>query len=180
MNDFMSLAEARQSCRNYDPARRPTREQLETCIRAARLAPSACNSQPWHFTVVNDPEVSPAVAEATRLFGLNKFTENCPAYVVVCEQPARLMRRVTEFVSSQHYAQMDVGIATAHLCYAAAAQGLSTCVMGCFDEARLRELLPLPAEGRVRLVLAVGFAAQDPLREKVRKPLEEICTYVGE
>ena len=180
MNDFMKLVEARQSCRCYDPALRPRREQLEYCIRAAQLAPSACNSQPWHFTVVNDPQLSPAVAQATQLYGLNKFTADCPAFIVICEQPARLLARVSGTVGSQHYAPMDVGIATAHLCYAATAQGLSTCIMGCFDEERLRELLPLPETGKVRLVLAIGTAAQDPLREKKRKPLEEICTYVGE
>ncbi len=181
MQDFMELVKERQSCRAYDPEKRPAREQLMECIRAAQLAPSACNSQPWHFTVVNDPQTSPAVAEATRLYGLNKFTADCPAFIVVCEQPARLMARVASVVSGQHYAQMDVGIAVAHLCYAAASQGLSTCIMGCFDEKRLRELLPLPAQGTVKLVLAVGFAAEgDPLREKKRKPLEDICTYVGE
>ena len=51
MNDFMKLVEERQSCRCYDPALRPSREQLENCIRAAQLAPSACNGQPWHLTV---------------------------------------------------------------------------------------------------------------------------------
>ncbi len=180
MNDFMKLVDARQSCRSYDPSLRPTREQLERCIEAARLAPSACNSQPWHFTVVNDPAIASAVAEATQLYGLNKFTANCPAFIVICEQPARLLARVANVVTQQHYAPMDIGIATAHLCYAAAAQGLSTCIMGCFNEDRLRELLPLPEKGRVKLVLAIGTAAEDPHREKKRKPMEEICTYVGE
>ena len=180
MSDFFELAAKRQSCRSYDPAQRPTKEQLTACIRAAQLAPSACNSQPWHFTVVNDPVTSPAVAAATRLYGLNIFTAACPAYIVICEQPARLMARVANMVTQQHYAPMDIGIATAHLCFAAAEQGLSTCIMGCFDEARLRELLPLPEKGKVKLVLAVGFAADDPLREKKRKELDEICTYIGE
>lgn len=181
MSDFFHLVDLRQSCRHYDPAFRPSREQLMACIRAAQLAPSACNSQPWHFTVVNDPVTSPAVAEATRLYGLNKFTENCPAYIVICEQPARLLARVANAVTQQHYAPMDIGIATAHLCYAAAEQGLATCIMGCFDEKRLRELLPLPEKGKVKLVLAVGkAAADDPLREKKRKETEEICTYIGE
>ena len=53
MSDFFRLVQQRESCRNYQPGRYPTREQLVHCVEAARLAPSACNSQPWSFIVAN-------------------------------------------------------------------------------------------------------------------------------
>ena len=91
MSDYFELVSSRESCRNYNPDRRPTREQLVKCIQTAQLAPSACNSQPWSYIVVNDPEKSPLVAAATQTAGLNKFTNNCPAFVIVCEEDAYLI-----------------------------------------------------------------------------------------
>lgn len=49
MSDFFQLVNQRESCRNYDPDKRPTKEQLINCIKAAQLAPSACNSQPMEL-----------------------------------------------------------------------------------------------------------------------------------
>ena len=66
MSDYFELVSSRESCRNYNPDRRPTREQLVKCIQTAQVAPSACNSQPWSYIVVNDPEKSPLVAAATQ------------------------------------------------------------------------------------------------------------------
>ena len=174
MSDFFDLVNQRESCRNYQPDHRPSKEQLLRCIEAARLAPSACNSQPWSFIVVNSEEKSACVAKACQYAGINKFTSNCPAFIVICEEPAVLMSGKV----NQKYAQMDVGIATAHLCFAATQQGLSTCIMGSFDQQTLLDALNIHEEKIVRLVLAVGFDAGDKLRPKRRKPVEEIMTYL--
>lgn len=130
MSDFFQLVNQRESCRNYDPDKRPTKEQLINCIKAAQLAPSACNSQPWSFIVINDPELSKDAAPCMQIRGLNKFTEKCPSFIVVCEEDAMLIGRSEP---DQKYASIDIGIAVAHLCYAATQQGLSTCIMGAFD-----------------------------------------------
>ena len=78
---------------------------------------------------------------------------------------------------SQDFAAIDLGLATAHLCLAATEQGLSTCILGWLNEAKLKELLGIPASKRVRLVIAVGYAAADTLRPKQRKPLEDLVRY---
>ena len=176
MSDFFDLVKQRESCRNYNPDKRPTKEQLVNCIEAAGLAPSACNSQPWSFIVINDPQKSPEVAHSIQASGINQFTEKCPAFIVICEEPAYLIGRPEP---NQKYAQMDIGIATAHLCFAATQQGLSTCIMGAFDSEKLHETLGLPADKNIRLVLAVGHAANDQLRPKRRKAVDEIMTYIG-
>lgn len=179
MESFELLARRRESCRAYDPDRRPTREQLTKCVAIAQNAPSACNSQPWSIVAVNSEAMTQAVAPCLQTVGLNKFASSCPAFFIVTEEPARLLRRFESSVDSQHYAQIDIGILAAHLCFAAEDMGLSTCIIGSFDEAMLRGAIgALEGHGPVRLVIAVGYAASDARRDKTRKPLEDVFTYL--
>ena len=177
MSNFFELIEKRESCRSYSD--KPVeKEKLIKCIEAARLAPSACNSQPWSFVVVNG-EKSPEVAKCTQKTGMNKFTDETQAFIVISEEKATLSAKIAGFIASQSYAQIDIGIATSHICHAATEQGLSTCILGWFDEDKLIDLLNLPKNKRIRIVIAVGYAESDELRTKKRKDLDEIMTYVG-
>lgn len=173
---FWESAHKRESCRRFSD-RRPDKEALVRCIQTARLAPSACNSQPWSFAVVNSETLSPVVAKCTQSMGMNAFTDSCPAFIVVCEEPANLSAKLGGVVKKQAYASMDIGLATAHICFAALEQGLATCILGWFDEKALKKALGLSRGTRVRLVVAVGYAADDRRRLKKRKPLEEILRY---
>ncbi len=170
---FFELINKRESCRDFMD-KKVDKELLVKCIDAARLSPSACNSQPWSFVVVNNEEKSLLVAKCTQTAGLNKFTNNVPAFIVICEEEAKLIGGV-----SQKYAQGDVGIATINICYAATELGLSTCIMGSVDREKLKEILGLTENKNIRLVLAVGYANNDKVRNKVRKPIDEIMTYIG-
>ena len=133
MDGFFELIAKRESCRNYSE-KEVEREKLERCIEAARLAPSACNSQPWSFTVVNSPELAPQVPSCLQEMGMNKFTDKCPAFIIIAEEKATLSARLGGKVKDQKYAPIDIGLATAQLCLAATQQGLSTCIMGWFNE----------------------------------------------
>lgn len=179
MSSFIELVNKRESCRNFDLSKKPEKEQLIRCIETARLAPSACNSQPWSFVIVNNPEKSSAVAKCVEGMGMNKFAENCPSFIIICEEKANLTASLGSIVKNQHYAQMDIGIAAAHISYAATDQGLSTCIMGWFNEKKLLKELGLNTDKRIRLVLAVGYAKESQLRNKKRKTLDEIMTYIG-
>ena len=81
---------------------------------------------------------------------------------------------------SQKYAHGDVGMAVENLCLAATSQGLTTCIMGAFGpEDRMKEILGLAPDANLRLVLSIGYAAEDdPIRPKKRKPLEEVCKFL--
>ena len=177
MSNFFELISKRESCRSYSD-KRVTKDDLVKCIEAARLAPSACNSQPWSFVVVNSEEKSPQVAKCTQGMGMNKFTDDAPAFIVVCEESANLSSNLGGIIKNQHYAKGDVGIAVASICYAATELGLSTCILGWFEEKKLIELLSLPKNKRIRLVISVGFAKNDNIREKKRKSMDEIMTYI--
>lgn len=172
---FQELAARRESCRDYtgEPV---SREQLNQILAAARLAPSACNSQPWKF-IVCDGETAAKTAKCVQSppLPINKWADRAGAFIVLCETPARLMKGLP--VSNQHYAQIDVGIAAAHLVLAAADLGLSTCIMGWFRENELRALLSIPRQATPRLVIAVGHAATPEIREKKRKEADETVSF---
>ena len=93
--------------------------------------------------------------------------------------PLSLFPKIAGSVKDQQYAPIDIGLATAHLCLSATALGLSTCILGWFDEEKVKELLGDTVGGRIRLIIAVGYAKEDSLRPKKRKPLEEIL-YFGD
>ena len=180
MKDFYTLAGIRESCRHY-AAKPVEKEKLIALVEAARLSPSACNSQPWSFVVVQGPSRCSRVAKCLQDRRMNKFTDECPAFIIVVEEPARLISRIRDAVpSEQIYAPVDIGIAAAHICLQATDLGLSTCIMGWFDQTALREAAGLPGDKPIRLVIGVGYAADEKLREKVRKPLADLLQYVND
>lgn len=178
MGVFMDLVKMRHSCRRY--ASRPLeKEKIEACIGVARLAPSACNSQPWYFAVAMEPSVVRAVGKTTQHYGVNTFADQPPAFITVWETPAKLMPKVTEGLGNQFYAQGDVGITVAHLTLAAADMGLGTCVMGIYEEEPIRKLLDVPADYKLRYVVAIGYPDDGQVQPRPRKAMEEICKFVG-
>lgn len=109
---------------------------------------------------------------------MNTFASKAPALIVVAEETASLAATIAAKVDSQAYAQMDVGIATAHLCLAATELGLGTCIMGWLNEERVKEVLGIPRQKRVRLVVSVGYSADGAPRAKKRKELGQLCRFI--
>ena len=177
MEEFFNLINKRQSCRKY--LDKPVeKEKLIKCIEAARVAPSACNSQPWHFVVVNNKELSSKVATCLQDKVMNKFTSECQAFVIVVEESGNLTSRAGSLMKQQDYRSVDLGIATEHLCLAATQQDLGTCILGWFNEKELKRLLNINKLKRVRLVVAIGYSESDIVRKKIRKNVDEIVTYI--
>ena len=122
--DYKKMTETRQSCRAFDPVRTPDRAVLTQVLEAARLAPSACNSQPYHFYVAVDGTAR-AVGAATQSLGMNKFAGDCPAFIVVVEQPYNRSAAVGAKLKDQDYRAADIGLAVSQLVYRAHELGLS-------------------------------------------------------
>ena len=172
--NFYEIAQNRQSCRSYDAARIVEEEKLTAILESARLSPSACNGQPYHFTVCRG-ENAKAVAKATQGMGMNKFASDAPVLIVISEKPYVKTAALGAKVKGNDYRSIDIGIAAAYITAEACAQGLSTCILGWLDDDKIREICHL--DGAVRLVIALGYAKDgDKLREKKRKPLEELVT----
>ena len=174
--NFLEIAQARQSCRAYDESRTVEPEKLTAVLEAARLAPSACNGQPYHFTVCRG-ETAKAVAAGVGGMGMNKFAAQAPVLIVVSEKPYVKSAALGARVKNNDYRSIDIGIAAAYLTAEATAQGLSTCILGWLDDKKIREACGL--DQPVRLVITLGYAREgDPLRPKKRKDLSELVTYM--
>ena len=174
--NFTEIANNRQSCRNYDAERAVEQEKLDAILESARLSPSACNGQPYLMTVCRG-ESAKAVAKAVQGVGLNKFADNAPVLIVISEKPYVASAALGAKVKGNDYRSIDIGILAAYITAEAAAQGLGSCILGWFDDAKLREICHLDAP--VRLVITVGYAKEgDKLRQKKRKDLSEIVKFI--
>lgn len=176
--DFLEIVSSRQSDRAFDPDRPIEKEKMERILEIARLAPSACNAQPWHMIVVDDPELKNRVADATseRILGMNHFTKQAPVHIVLVEEKVNLTSGIGGWVKQKDYAQMDLGVVAAHIVLAARAEGLGSCIVGWFNEPKMRELLSIPDSKRVWLDIVIGYSTQ-PVRPKKRKANNEVFSY---
>jgi nitroreductase len=174
---ILELIISRQSDRKYSD--KPVeKEKLERIIEAGRMAPSACNAQPWKFVVVTDPDLLPKIAEAAsaRLIGMNTFVGQAPVIVVVVREKPNFSSKVGATIKNKDYSLIDIGIASENVCLQAKAEGLGSCMIGWFDEKMIRKLLGIPGSKRVELLITLGYSMSDQ-REKRRKPAEETVSY---
>ena len=178
MEDFLKLVAQRQSDRSFDPERPVEKEKIMHILETVRLAPSACNSQPWHFIVVDDAEIKNKLADAvaSKIIGINHFSKQAPVHIVVVEEKPNLSAGFGSWVKDKNFAHIDVGIAAAHIVLAAEEQGLGSCIMGWFNEDKVRKVLNIPSGKRVLLDIIVGYSTQ-PDRKKVRKDLDKITSW---
>ena len=174
--DFKKIAEARQSCRSYDKDRAVEDEKLARILEVGRLAPSACNGQPYHITACKG-EAARKVTRAVQGMGMNKFAEGAPIMLVISEMPYVKSAAIGAKIKKNDYRSIDIGILSAYLTAEATAQGLSTCILGWLDDSKIREICSL--EGAVRLVITLGYASEgDKLRTKKRKDLSELSKII--
>jgi len=177
MKTFLELVQSRQSDRAY--LDKPVEiEKLERILEVVRLAPSACNAQPWKFVVVTDTEKRLAIADAmtNKLLSMNHFTKQAPVQIVVVEEKANFSSTVGGWATDKHYQHIDLGIAAAHITLAATDEGLGSCIIGWCSEKKVQRVLDIPRNKRVVMVILLGYSTQ-PLREKKRKSKEEIVSF---
>jgi nitroreductase len=177
-DELMKLFRTRQSTRAYSD--RPVEyEKLMRCIEAAQLAPSACNAQPWKFIVINDEALKNRVADhiSGKIVPINHFTRQAPVLIGIVREPANLTSSLGQVIKNKEYPLMDIGIAAIQFCLQATAEGLGTCMMGWFDERKIKQMLKIPALKRLELIITVGYPASDEIRPKKRKETGEILSF---
>lgn len=177
MNDmeFTELIKIRQSVRNYDSSKPVEKEKITACLEAARLTPSACNSQCWHFTVCQGEkakEISKYVQDAI----MNKWASEVPVFVVVSEENYNITAGIGSKLKAQDFRTNDIGAAALQFTLAAADLGLGTCILGWFQQKAIKKIIG--TNKKIHLVIALGYAKEtDKIRNKVRKSLEQISDW---
>ena len=176
--NFLELANKRYSVRNYSETPIP-REKIARCIEAVRLAPSACNSQPWKFIVADEAGLKTNVAKAAfeGLLDINHFAFKAPVLILIVSQRQKLLAKFGSIIKRKNFSLMYIGIAAEHFCLAAAEEGLGTCILGWFNEKKVKKILGIEKNKRVELIISAGLSADEKIPDKIRKSTEEIVSY---
>jgi nitroreductase len=175
--EMLELIISRQSDRKYSD--KPVeKEKLERIIKAGRLAPSACNAQPWKFIVVSEPGLIEKIAEAAtaKLLGMNSFVAQAPVILVVIREKPNFSSKIGATIKKKDYSLIDIGIASENICLQAKAEGIGSCMIGWFDERMVKKLLEIPRSKRVELIITLGYSMSEQ-KEKRRKPEEVTVSY---
>ncbi|MBN1387554.1 MAG: nitroreductase family protein [Bacteroidales bacterium] len=177
--EMLEMIISRQSERSYYD-REIEKDKLERILEAGRMSPSACNSQPWKFIVVNEPVLKNkiAVAASARELGFNIFVDQAPVLLVVVREKGKVISRVGGTLKDKDYSLIDIGIAVENICLQSVAEGLGTCIIGWFNERKVKELLGVPESKRAELIITLGYPS-NPYRPKRRKNAEEVISYNG-
>lgn len=174
---FIELIQKRQSVRKYS-GKAIEKEKILRCIEAARLAPSACNAQPWKYIVIDEPELKNKVARETFsvVAPFNKFALQAPVIIAIVMEKPNFLSQFGGRVKDKDFYLIDIGITAEHFCLQAAEEGLGTCIIGWFNEKAVIKLLSIPSRKRIGLLITVGYTADEP-RKKKRKNLSDMSSY---
>jgi len=156
----LDVIRIRRSVRKYRSDPIPD-DVFDRLLEALRLAPSACNNQPWRFIVVRDPAAREAVAHASRD---QMFIAQAPVVIVGCGFPAKAYQRMGGYGNS---VDIDLAIALDHLMLAAAEAGLGTCWIGAFDEQAVKQVLGVAEGAKVVALTPLGYPAEPDLIRSV-------------
>ena len=174
---FLELVQKRYSVRKF--LDKPVeKNKLDLCMESARLSPSACNSQPWKFVIVENTELKNRLCDGifSGQYSSNKFVKQAPVLVLVISDKGTFISKVGGFLRDTRFYLIDIGIATEHFVLQATELGLGTCWIGWFNEKKAIEILQLPNTTKIDVIIPVGYPA-NTLPTKVRKPISEIVTY---
>ena len=174
---FFDLVITRQSVRKY--LDKPVeREKIERCLEAARLAPSASNSQPWSFIVVDNLKLKESVARKTfdRVISFNRFSLLAPVLIILISERPSFLNKVAEATKDKQFSLIDIGITAEHLCLQATEE-VGTCMLGWFNEKGVKKLFNIPLSKRVELIITMGYPESNQIRPKKRKSIDQIRSY---
>lgn len=178
MGNFLDLTKSRRSIRFYDK-REIKRAALDLCIEAARQAPSACNSQPWKFIVIDDPAAKRAIAESLSqgAYTMNTFAREATAFIAIVSESMKFPAWAGSKILNMDYRRIDIGLASAHLVLQAQELGIGTCILGWFNEKKIKKLLKVPRAKRIELVIALGYPGDYTLKKKKLKDKKEVLSF---
>jgi nitroreductase len=159
-------------------------EKLEQILEAARLAPSSCNSQAWHFIVIDDPALIKKIPQQVALGDrmIINWLKDAPCVIAGCYTKAILHQISQIFDHNNHL--IDVSIAMTHICLAATEMGIGSCFVGWFHTKKLKKLLGLPARYEIATLLVLGYPLDEStelgiagIKARPRKKFDAIVSH---
>ena len=175
MDTFKELLLRRQSDRKYT-SQKVEEEKVLACLEAARLSPSACNSQPWSYVVIDQEPMLSQAQKKIATMGMNRFIEQVPCLIAIVLEKANFTASIGSVIKDKEYPLLDIGIAANNICMQATELGLGSCILGWFDEKSIKHIIDVPENKRIPLIIALGYPATIT-RKKIRKPLKEIVHF---
>lgn len=180
---FFRLVSKRRSIRRFSD-RIVAREDVIQCLEAARLAPSAENRQPWRFVIIDDAPLKAELAKQAfaGIYSVSKFAGQAPVLIVILAHLNIITHRIGKQIQDVRFHLLDIGITGEHLVLQAEELGLSTCWIGWFNTKKVRKVLQVPKKYQIISLMALGYAASTPPRQRQRKSLAEIAWFnrIGE
>ena len=173
---FEKLVKQRQSCRDFSD-KEIEKEKLDKIIDTARLAPSACNSQPWKMVVVTKKDNVNTVCECLQEKGHNKFLSGAKAYIAVVNKNAKLKDTIESKFDRNRFVKYDVGELIAYITLTAKSLGIDSCIIGWMNEEKLYSVLGLEDNEKCEIVVALGYS-DIPTREKIRKDRADVVKFL--
>lgn len=177
---FLELAAKRYSLRKFR-SDTVSRELIDQCLEAARLAPSACNCQPWSFYVADTPQIRDRVAKAafSGIYSMNSFASKAPVLIAVVTERSGYAARLGGSLRGVQFSLIDIGIACDHLSLCAAELGIGSCWLGWFNAKAVAHELGLSKRTNIDTMLALGYPETPPPERKSRRALDDIRHYVS-
>jgi nitroreductase len=170
MSELMDIIQSRRSIRRYQDKDIPE-DLLNKLFEAARWAPSWANTQCWNFVVVKDRAIKKRIQENVSSRNPSSLAiANAPVLLVVCGQLKKSGYYNDEFPTKfGDWFMYDLGLATQNLCLAAHESGLGTVIVGLFDHDKVGEIIKLPAEHEVLVLIPLGYPDHEPSPPKRRE-----------
>jgi nitroreductase len=165
--NLIDLSLQRESVRDYKST--PVEEEkLNMVLEAARLAPSACNKQPWKFYVCKSEQALDKIATCAERF---TWLRGAPVVILCCvDHSQEWVRRADK----KSHGNIDIAIAVEHICLAATEQGLGTCWICAFDAAKCKEIFELDENLEPAVIIPLGYPNYEGVRDKIRKDMSDI------
>ncbi len=175
---FLDLVQQRRSCRRYSDKPVPS-DCLARCVEAARLAPSACNSQPWRFIIARQDPLRRELGQRafSGIYKMNEFARSAPVLVAVVRESSAYAALLGAAFRGTSYSLIDLGIACEHFVLQAQEEGLGTCWIGWFDAKAVKKILRIPFYKRVEILISLGYPPEPLAMKKNRKESRQICEY---
>jgi len=176
---LLELLKQRRSVRDF--LDKPVeREKIRLCLEAARVAPSACNSQPWRFIVVDDGELKRRLCDKafSGIYAINAFCRKAPVIVVIVSEKSKFLARIGSMFRGTKYYLIDIGIAGEHFVLQAQELGLGTCWIGWFSERAVKSVLNIPKDKKIDVLLVLGYYDKEKIKlGHNREPLDKISSF---